>query len=142
MYNRAVGDRGFARTLIEAIRSYDPDVIHVVLAGSAWESVAREAGVRLAREAFADRALLPDGRLAPRSEAGAVIHDPAEVARRAVGIVVEGRATAVDGSEVLVSADTICIHGDTPGASGLARAVRVALERAGVTIGAMGRSIP
>ena len=142
MYNRAVGDRGFARTLVEAIRAYDPEVIHVVLAGSAWESVAREAGVRFAREAFADRALLPDGRLVPRTEAGAVIHDRAEVARRAVAIAVEGRATAIDGSEVLISADTICIHGDTPGAPELARAVRDALGRAGVTIDVMGRSVP
>jgi len=142
MYNRAVGDPGFARTLVDAMRAYDADLIHVVLAGSAWESLARGSGVRVAREAFADRALLPDGRLLPRSERGAVIHDPEEVARRAVGIVVHGRAAAVDGSDVLLSADTICIHGDTPGASELARAVRDALERAGVTIRAMGASIP
>jgi len=142
MYNRAVGDRGFARALVEAIRAFDPELIHVVLAGSAWESIAQESGVRVAREAFADRALLPDGRLVPRSEAGAVIHAPGEVARRAVGIVVEGRASAVDGSDVLLTADTICIHGDTPGAADLARGVRTALERAGVTLRPMGGSIP
>ena len=142
MYNRAASDPGFARTLVEAIRAYDPDVIHVVLAGSEWESVAREAGVRVAREAFADRALLPDGGLVPRSESGAVIHDTAAVADRAVGIVVEGRADAIDGSIVALSADTICIHGDTPGAPALARAVREALERAGVAIRPMRASIP
>lgn len=142
MYHRAVSDRDFARALVAAIKAFDPDVIHVVLAGSLWETVAREEGARVAREAFADRALLPDGRLLPRSEPGAVIHDPADVASRAVGIVVDGRAVAVDGSDVLLSADTLCIHGDTPGAPDLARAVRDALERAGVTIRPMGASIP
>jgi UPF0271 protein len=142
MYNRAVADTGFAGTLVHAIRAYDPALIHVVLAGSAWESVAREARVRFAREAFADRALLPDGRLVPRGEPGAVIHDPDTVARRAVSIAIDGRARAVDGSQVPVAADTICIHGDTPGAAALARAVRAALEGAGVTIRPMGASIP
>lgn len=142
MYNRAARDEGHARTIVETLRDYDPRLIQVVLAGSAWESIARGAGVRLAREAHADRALLPDGRLLPRSEPEAVIHEPEEVAKRALRIVLEGRARAVDGSDVPVTADTISIHGDTPGAPELARAVRRELERAGVTVRAMGEVIP
>jgi UPF0271 protein len=142
MYNRAAADPAFAESVVDAIRAYDPDLIHVVLAGSAWEGVARKKGVRVAREAFADRALQTDGRLVPRSGAGAVIHDPDEVARRAVGIAVEGRVRAVDGSLIALTADTICIHGDTPGAAVLAQAVRDALGRAGVTLRPMGETIP
>ena len=142
MYNRAVRDEAHARTIVEALRHYDARLIQVVLAGSAWESVARSAGVRVAREAYADRALLPDGKLLPRSEPGAVIHEPEEVVKRALRIALEGRARAVDGSDVPVAADTISIHGDTPGAPELARAVRRELEKAGVTIRAMGEFIP
>jgi len=142
MYNRAVRDEAHARAIAEALRDYDPRLIQVVLSGSPWETVARNAGVRLAREAFADRALRHDGTLLPRSEPGAVIHEAEEVARRALRIALEGRARAVDGSDVPVAADTISIHGDTPGAPELARAVRRELERAGVTIRAMGEFIP
>lgn len=142
MYNRAAADPAFAQSVVDAIRASDSDLIHVVLAGSLWERAAREAGVRVAREAFADRALQADGRLVPRGGAGAVIHDPEEVARRAVGIVVEGRVRAVDGSLIALAADTICIHGDTPGAPVLAQVVRDALGQAGVTLRPMGETIP
>jgi len=142
MYHRAARDEEQARTIVEALRDYDPRLIHVLLAGSAWERIARDAGARVAREAFVDRALLPDGRLLPRSERGAVLHEPALVAERAVRIATEGRATSIDGTDVLVAADTLCIHGDTPGAPQLAQVVRRELERAGVTIRAMGEFIP
>ena len=142
MYNRAVGDEAFAGTIVKTLLTYDPGLIHVVLAGSPWERIARAAGARLAREAYADRALLPDGRLLPRIQAGAVIHEPDEVIERARRIVLEGRARAVDGSELPVVADTICIHGDTPGAPELARAVRRELERSGVRVRPMGEFVP
>jgi len=142
MYNRAVRDEAFAGTIVEALLTYDPELIQVVLAGSPWERVARGAGARLAREAYADRALLPDGQLLPRSEAGAVIHAPHEVIERARRIVLEGRARAVDGSDLPVVADTLCIHGDTPGAARLADAVRGELERAGVRVRPMGEFVP
>lgn len=141
MYHRAARDEEQARTVIETLRAYDDRLVHVVRAGSPWERLARQAGVRVAGEAFADRALLPDGTLVPRSEPGAVIDEPEQVAERAVRIATEGRARAVDGSDVAVTADTLCIHGDTPGAAGLAALVRRELERAGVTVRPMGEFV-
>ncbi len=142
MYNRAARDEAQAQVIVDAIRSYDPRLIHVVLAGSSWERIALGEGVRVAREAFADRAVRPDGSLLPRSEPGAVIHDPEAVAARAVRIATHGTVEAIDGSLVSITADTLCIHGDTPDAAGLAALVRRELERAGVTLRAMGESIP
>jgi UPF0271 protein len=142
MYNRAARDEAQARVIVEALQDYDERLIHVVLAGSTWERIAREAGARVAREAFADRAVLPDGSLRPRSEPGAVIHQPELVAERAVRIAREGMVRAVDGSEVAITVDTLCIHGDTIGAPALAALVRRELERAGIEVRAMGEFIP
>ena len=96
--------------------------------------LAEEAGLRTVAEAFADRAYTAQGTLVPRSEAGAVLGDPEVVARRMVRLVTEGRMTAVDGTDLAVRAESICIHGDSPGAVGTARAVRSALTSAGVTL--------
>ena len=134
MYNRAVVDEAEAAAIVEAIRAYDPELIHMVLAGSLWEEVARRAGVRVARECFADRAVTPEGRLVPRSQSGAVIHDEEEVVKRSLKLATEGRVFAVDGSEIDFRADSICLHGDTAGAVALAGAVRGELEAAGVEI--------
>lgn len=142
MYNRAATDAALARAIVEALREYDESLIHVVLAGSPWERIAREAGARVAREAFADRALLPDGTLVPRSQPDSVIIEPERVAEQAVRIAVEGRARAVDGSEIPVVADTLCLHGDTRGAAWLAESVRQGLERAGVAVRPMGTFVP
>lgn len=134
MYNKAVKDREQATAIVQAVREYDPDLIHVVLAGSLWEQIARDAGVRVARECYADRAVTPQGQLVPRSQPGAVIHDEESVVRRSLKLATEGRVTAADGSEIDFSADTICLHGDTPGAVRLAETVRRELESAGVKI--------
>jgi UPF0271 protein len=142
MYDLAARDDERARSIVAAVREYDPRLIHVVLAGSPWERVASEAGARVAREAFADRGLLPDGTLQPRSEPGAVIAEPERVAERAVRLAVDGVIRAVDGSDVRVAADTLCIHGDTPGAADLAELVRHELQRAGVTVRPMGTFLP
>ena len=90
--------------------------------------------MRYAREAFADRAYNADGTLASRRLTGALVTDPAEVARRAVRMVTQGRVTSLDGKEIELAPDTICIHGDTPGAVELARTVRATLEASGVAI--------
>jgi UPF0271 protein len=95
---------------------------------------AEAAGLRGVPEAFADRAYTADGRLAPRSLPGSVLHDPAEVAARVVRLAREGVVTAVDGTDVEVRAESVCIHGDTPGAVEMARAVRRELEAAGFEI--------
>ena len=134
MYNKAVKDRDQATAIVQAIREYDAGLIHVVLAGSVWEQVARDAGVRLARECYADRAVTPQGQLVPRSQAGAVIHDEEQVVKRSLKLATQGRVTAVDGTEIDFQADTICLHGDTPGAVRLAETVRRELESAGVKI--------
>ncbi len=104
------------------------------LAGTRLERACRERGIDFLPEVFADRAYSPDGSLRPRSEPGAVLHDPDVVAGRAVQMVTEGRVLAADGSIVELVGATVCLHGDTPGAVGLARRVRQALEAAGVRI--------
>lgn len=142
MYNKAVRDEAEARAIVEAIHDYDPELIHVVLAGSQWERIARAAGVRVAREAYADRALTPDGSLVPRSEHGSVIHDAERVVEQVRRIVTEGRAVAIDGSEIEFHSDTVCLHGDNPEAVAIAAAVRAELTRAGVTVRPMGEFIP
>ena len=133
MYNRAVRDPRLAEAVVQAIQRYDPDMIHVVLAGSLWEEIARKAGARVAREAFADRAVAPDGTLVPRSHPGAVFQEVDQVVRQVLKIATEGRVATVGGGEIAFPADTICLHGDNPEAIRLAQCVRRELERAGVT---------
>ncbi len=99
----------------------------------------RDAGFRVAREAFGDRAYQRNGALAGRSLPGALVTDPGAVARRVVRMVTEGIIDAIDGGEVRVSPHTICFHGDTPGGPRLADAARESLTRAGVEIAPMGR---
>lgn len=106
------------------------------LPGSAIAAACERAGVRFVREAFADRGYLADGTLAPRGLDGAVITDPREVSERAVRIATEGIVVALDGTEVSAHVDSLCVHGDTVGSVELARAVRTALDAAGVTVAA------
>jgi UPF0271 protein len=112
--------------------------ILVAQAGSPLERVAREAGVRVASEAFLDRGYEPDGRLVAREKPGALIDDAATVSRRAARLVKEKLIEANNGQDLEVAADTVCVHGDTPGALGLARAARNALEQAGARLAPMG----
>jgi UPF0271 protein len=102
-------------------------------------AAAETEGLRFAAEAFADRAYEGDGALRARSHAGSVVADPAAAARQAVRIARDGVVTAVDGSEVLLRADTLCVHGDTPGALAIAMAVRTALEAEGIALRALAR---
>lgn len=137
LYNMAVGREDLATAIAEAVAAADPDLILVVLAGSAWVDHARRAGVRVAREVFADRAFRADGTLVPRSEPGAVVHDPGQVVERSLRLATEGTAAALTGEIVHMPADTICLHGDTPGAVALAAALRRAFEDAGITLAPM-----
>ncbi len=134
MYNMAADGGDLARAINEAVLETDPEMILIVLAGSPWADLAREMGLRVATEAFADRALNPDGTLVSRSKPGSVIHDLDEVVERSLKMVTQGKATAISGEEVEVYADTLCLHGDTPGAVEMARAVRDGLRDAGVEI--------
>ncbi len=138
LYNVAAQDETVARAVVEAVKRAYPDKILVVLAGSVMERVAREAGLRVAREAFCDRGYRRDGTLVPRGEKGALLVEPFEVASRAVRIAYGEPIETVDGGQLVVEADTLCIHGDTPGASALAWAVRAALEEAHIEVLPMG----
>ena len=134
LYNKAAVDADVAAAIVSAVMKFDREIIHVVLAGSVWEEVARNEGARVARECFADRAVEPDGTLVSRSKPGSVLHDVDEVAARSLKMAVERRVTAVDGSEIEFDADTICLHGDTPGAVEMARAVRERFAAASVDV--------
>lgn len=140
LYNMAVERDDYANAIAEAARDTDPALIVVALAGSRWAEITRACGLRVAREAFADRAVRADGTLVPRSMPGAVIHDVAAVVERSLRLVIEGEVTAVTGETVCLEVDTLCLHGDTPGAPVLAEALRQAFLAAGVRVEAMGRA--
>jgi UPF0271 protein len=108
------------------------------LAGSELVAAGRRAGLAVAEEAFLDRGYAADGSLTPRGRPGALLHDARAAALRAVRIVKEGRVEAVDGTPLVLRADTICVHGDTPEALEMARALRAALAAAGVEARAFG----
>jgi UPF0271 protein len=138
LYNAAARDAVLAAVVAQAVARVSPSLILVGLAGSQLIEAGRAAGLATAEEAFADRAYESDGSLRSRRLEGAVHADPAVVAAQAVSIARDSYVTTVDGGRLAVQADTICIHGDSPGAVASARAVREALQAAGVTVAAMG----
>jgi UPF0271 protein len=134
LYNQAAADPGLASAIARATARFSRTLPLYGLASSeAMASAAADAGLRFIPEAFADRRYLADGSLQPRSERGAVLTDPAAAAAQAVSIAA-GAVTAVDGARVDLRAETICCHGDTPGAVEIAAAVRAALVAAGVEV--------
>lgn len=136
LYNTIAHDQRQAADVIEAIRALDDSLALVVLAGSPLVQWARDAGLRVVAEAFADRGYTPQGTLVSRREPGAVLHDADRVAARMLRLVQEGVVEAVDGSLARVQADSICVHGDSPDAVAMARAVRQVLTEAGVKLAA------
>ena len=138
LYNMAARDAGMSDAIARAVRAVDASLVLFGLSGSELVAAGERAGLRVASEVFADRGYWPNGNLAPRGTPGAVMTDIEDVARRAVGMARDHAVTSVDGSSVSVRADTICIHGDTPGAAALARAVRSALIAAGIDIASPG----
>ncbi|MET0227125.1 MAG: 5-oxoprolinase subunit PxpA [Actinomycetes bacterium] len=134
LYNRIARDPVQAAAVVEAIRRYDPALPLLTLPGSVAMEAAGEAGIPSVGEGFADRAYTAEGRLVSRREPGAVLHDPEQVAARAGVMATEHRVEAAGGEQVAVEVRSLCVHGDTPGAVDLARAVRTALEHAGVTL--------
>ncbi|MGR3363504.1 MAG: LamB/YcsF family protein [Maritimibacter harenae] len=134
LYNMAADDEALARACFEAALSVAPDITLFVLPATAQERAARDLGARIACEVFADRAYGDDGRLMDRARPGAVLHDPEDTAARAVEMVTNGAITAASGKVLETPVDTICLHGDSPEAVTAARAVRAALEGAGVTL--------
>ena len=134
LYNAVVHHEAQAAAVVEAVRRYDPGLAVLGLAGSVLLDMAQAAGLQVVAEAFADRGYTAAGTLVPRSQPGAVLHDPDAVAARTVRLVTEGRLTAVDGTDIEVRAASVCVHGDSPGAVQMAAAVRAALTAAGVRI--------
>ncbi len=131
--NLAMSDRGYAEALAGAVAAFDPDLVMVTQDGVLAEA-SRGAGLAVAILGLADRAYAADGTLVRRGQPGAVIDDPDEVAARVVRMVVEGQVRTVVGTDLPVRCDTVLLHGDTPGAVAIARAVRAALETAGVVV--------
>jgi UPF0271 protein len=138
LYNMAAARAALADAIARAVRDLDRELSLFGLAGSELVAAARANDVPAIEEVFADRRYLGDGTLVPRSTPGAVIGDTDDAVRQAIGMVRDGVVTAIDGTRVRVRADTICIHGDTPGAAEHARALREALGAAGITIAAPG----
>lgn len=134
LYNQAASDRALAAAIGHAVRRVDASLIVMALAGSPMVAVLRDLGLRVAQEAFVDRGYSAGGTLVPRTQPGALITDPATAARRAVLLATEHMVLAETGETINVNAATLCLHGDTPGASELARAVRQALKHAGVSV--------
>ncbi|MEW1964321.1 5-oxoprolinase subunit PxpA [Micrococcus sp. NPDC078436] len=134
LYNTIVHHQAHAQAVVDAVKAFGGDLPLLLLPGSIALDKAEKAGLRGVAEAFADRGYTPDGTLVSRREPGAVLHDEAEVAERMVRLATHGVLRAVDGTDVRVEAESICLHGDTPGAVAMAAAVRAGLESAGVEI--------
>jgi len=134
LYNRAARDPATAHAIASAIRSVDPSLALLGLAGSEMMRAADRVGIPSAREAFVDRAYLSNGMLAPRDKPGAVLHDVDQIAERAERLVRDGRLASVDGVDIAITADSLCTHGDGAQALAVVRAVRARLERAGIQI--------
>jgi UPF0271 protein len=139
LYNRAATDPVAAVAIAEAVRLADPALVLLGLAGSAMLHAAAGGGLRTAAEAFADRAYLSDGTLAPRARSGAVLTDDEAVVRQALGIVRDGCVTTLDGGTHALRADSLCVHGDNPRAPALLRLLRERLAAEGVTIAPFAR---
>ena len=139
LFNMAVRNAELARAIAKAVAAFDASLILFGLPGSEILAAGKAAGLPVAAEVFADRAYEPDGSLASRRKPGSVIHDPDAVVARAVRMAKERTVIAVDGSVVALEADTICVHGDTPGSDHLAAKIRAGLEAAGITVKAIGQ---
>jgi 5-oxoprolinase (ATP-hydrolysing) subunit A len=134
LYNAIVHHEPQAAAVVAAVRDYDPRLPVLGLPGSAFLRAAEGAGLRTVREFFVDRGYTPEATLVPRGRDGALLHDPDAVTSRVLRLVESGVVDAVDGSTVPVEAESLCVHGDSPGAVAMADAVRAGLERAGVVL--------
>ncbi|MCO4255164.1 LamB/YcsF family protein [Pseudarthrobacter cellobiosi] len=134
LYNAIVTHTAQAQAVVDAVKSVDPNLPILGLPGSEVLRLAEAAGLRAVTEAFADRAYNPDGTLVSRSLPGAVLEDPEQVAEHVLRMATESSVRAIDGSTLKIRAESICVHGDSPGAVAMATAVKSALGDAGVSI--------
>ncbi|MBA3269310.1 MAG: LamB/YcsF family protein [Acidobacteria bacterium] len=137
LYNMAARDAALAGAVARAVAAFDSSLILFGLPNSELLREGDKAGLRVAAEVFADRTYERDGSLTSRRRPGSVIHDPSTVVARAVRMVQTGAVETTDGSTIALRADTLCLHGDTPGAADLARQIRTALETAGIAVAAL-----
>jgi UPF0271 protein len=137
LYNMAARDAALARAIARAVAAFDRTLILFGLPNSQLVVEGEKAGLQVAAEIFADRTYEPDGSLTSRRVPGSVIHEPAVVVQRAVAMVSTGRVVTTSGEAIELRADTLCLHGDTPGAAVLARQVRAGLESAGVRVASL-----
>ncbi|MBI4911793.1 MAG: 5-oxoprolinase subunit PxpA [Acidobacteria bacterium] len=138
LYNQAARDPGLAEAVAQAVKAFDPSLILVGLAASELVRAGEEAGLRVAREVFADRAYTPEGRLVPRGRPGAVLQDEEAALAQVRDLVRDGRVRAQDGSWIPMTAETLCLHGDHPRALAFARRIRDLLGSEGIEVLAPG----
>lgn len=134
LYNRIAHDPKQGQAVIDGIKAIDPSLVLMGLANAPILDLARQAGLAVVAEAFADRAYTPDGQLVSRREPGAVLHDTGLIARRMLQLAREGTLEAIDGSTIRVDAQSICVHGDSPGAVAIAQEIRRAFEADGIAV--------
>lgn len=134
LYNEIVHNTAHAQAVVDAVRAFSTNIPLLLLPGSVAGAIAQKAGVDVITEAFADRAYNPDGTLVSRKEAGAVVTDLDHVCARVIDMATKGTVTARDGSTIRIDAQSICVHGDSPGAVEMSRTIRRALQDAGVTV--------
>jgi UPF0271 protein len=134
LYNRIAHDPKQGQAVIDGIKAVDPSLVLMGLAGAPILELARKSGLQVVAEAFADRAYTPGGQLVSRREAGAVLHDTQVIAQRMLQLANEGTLEAIDGSIIRIDAQSICVHGDSPGAVAIAQEIRRAFEADGITI--------
>lgn len=134
LYNMAMVDRDVADAVCKAIHEVDPSIYLLAPAGCEMDHAAQRNGLKIAREVFADRAYQEDGTLVPRSLPGAVLHDPEEILARVLRMVKEGKVTTIDGKDIDICADSICVHGDNEKALRIVETIKGGLEQAGVEL--------
>lgn len=141
LYNMASRDYNVAYAIATAVKEVNKDLIFMALANSQLVNAARDVGLKVAQEVFADRAYNSDGTLVSRGTPGAMIHDKGEAVRRTVRMVTEGKITVINGEEIAIKGDSICVHGDNPHAIAFVKEIRAALNKAGVSIEPLGNFI-
>jgi len=141
LYNKAVKDEVTARAIISAIKSISENLIHVVLAGSLWEKIATELGVKISRETYADRELMSDGTLCPRSVNGSVLEDTKKIVDRTLQMIKTHEVQSFDGGIIKINFDSICLHGDTKGAVQIAKSINNSFIENNITLASMSKII-
>lgn len=139
LYNRIVTDEQQAQAVVDAMLAIDSSLTLLTLPGSVVGRIAQAAGLRVVHEAFADRAYMPDGSLVPRTKPGAVLTDVAQIAARVSTVVGSGVVQAIDGTMVPIDADSVCVHGDSPGAVAMAKAVKERLAADSIIVAPFAR---